>query len=90
MLYQVLGVANFFGKRFFCSFCSLSPHFVVFVHGERDLSSLPCLGEVAVQMSLKIEECCLADVISTRMTQYWKEPIIRKNSLHKVGIIWQK
>ena len=36
--------------------------------GERDLSSLPCLGEAGVQISLKIGECCVAIVSSLRMT----------------------
>ena len=61
----VLCVANFLGKRFFSGFRSLSPHFVVFIHGERDLSSLPCLGGAVVQISLKVEECCVADVMSS-------------------------
>ena len=56
---QIFGV-----RGFFRGFHSLSPHFVVFIHGERDLSSLPCLGGAAVQISLKIGGvlCCWSDL----------------------------
>ena len=76
---QIFCVANFFLVRgCLGSFRSLSPHFVVFIHGERDQSISPCLGGAAVQISLKMGECCVADVISSRMTQYWKEPLTKK------------
>ena len=74
-------------QRFFRGFRSLSPHFVLFIHGERGLSSLPCLGGAAVQISLKIGECCVADVISSRMAQFLKEPLIQKNLQHIVHFI---
>ena len=35
--------------------------------GQRDLSSLPCFGGAAVQISSKIGECCVAVEISSRM-----------------------
>ena len=64
-VYSVLQISLVRGSS--RSFRSLSTHFVVFIYGERDLSSLPCLG--SVQISLKIEEFeCrvggVADVIS--------------------------
>ena len=68
----ILCVAKNFGKRFFPRFPLPPPHFVVFIHGERDLSSLPCLGGAAVQISLGIEECCVAGAISSRMM---REPL---------------
>ena len=74
----VLCGANFFGKRFFLRIQLPLSTFFVFIHRERDLSSLPCLGGAAVQILLKIGECCVADVISSRMTQYWKEPHAKK------------
>ena len=45
-------------------FRSLPPHFVVFIHGERDLSNLPSLGGATVQISLRIGECecCRCDL----------------------------
>ena len=36
--------------------------------GERDLSTLPCLGGTAVHISLEIGECCVARVISSRVS----------------------
>ena len=86
---SVLCVAHFFGKRFSRGFRSLSPHFVVFIHGERDLSSLPCFGGAAVQISLKIEECRVADVISSRMTRYQKELLTPKivNTEYKNSVL---
>ena len=63
--------------------------FVVIPHGQRDLSSLPCLGGAAVQISLKILGCRVADVISSRMTKYWKEPLTKNcatQSMHMIII----
>ena len=39
---------------------------------QRDLSSLPCFGGAAVQISSKAGERCVAVVISSRMTKYQK------------------
>ena len=75
-LKYVLCFANFFGKRFFPRFPP--PHFVEIIHGEKDQSILPCLGGAAVQISLKIEGCCVADVIYSRLMQHWKEPLNQK------------
>ena len=58
-------------------FRSLSPRFVVFIRGEIDLSSLPCFGGAAVQISLKIGECCVAGVISSRMMQFGPQSMYR-------------
>ena len=49
----------------------LSSHFVVFSHGQSDLSSLPCLGGAAVLILLKLGEYCVAGSISSRETHYW-------------------
>ena len=53
---EILCGANFLGKSGKRLFRSLSPHFVVFINGERDLSTIPNLGGAAVQISLKIGE----------------------------------
>ena len=82
----VLCVQKKFGKRFYRGFCSLSPHFVVFIHGERDLSSLPCLGGAAVQISLKIEGYCVADLISSIKTQILERSSHQKNLQHRVCV----
>ena len=61
----------------FQRFRSLSPHFVVFKNGERNLNNLPCLGGAAVQISLKIGQCCVARVISSRMMQFGPQSMYR-------------
>ena len=62
--------SNFLGKRLFLNI--LPPLFIcclVFIHGERDLSSLPCLVWAVVQISLKTGECCVAVVNSVGATR---------------------
>ena len=82
-MYSVLQIL--LARGFFRGFRSLSPHFVVFIHGERDLCSLLFLDAAAVLFSLKIVKCCVADVIYSRMTQHWKEPLAKKKLQHSSG-----
>ena len=73
--------SNLCGKRFFPQIpLPLFSSLVYTFHGERDLSSLPCLGGAAVQISLKREECYVAVGISWGMTQYWSRNLL----LHKL------
>ena len=75
---KILCGANFFGKRFFPQIpLPLSTFCCIYSWGKR--SEQQQLGGAAVQISLKIGECCVADVISSWMTRYWKEPLIQKN-----------
>ena len=77
--------SNLWDKRFFPHISlPLFSSLVYIFHGERDLSSLPCLGGAAVQISLKREECCVAVAIYWGMTQYWSENLLP----HKLDPHW--